>query len=157
MFVLEQEEYQREGIEWSFIDFGMDLAACIELIEKVIVQNRAWKPDAAAILIQEAITACPTLNWYVFVCFSICSLTLQFNGFNQLCINYANEKLQQYFNHHMFILEQEEYEREGIKWQFIDFGLDLQPTIDLIEKVLTLQKLISPLIAQSSTMHSYHR
>ncbi len=35
MFVLEQEEYTREGIEWAFIDFGMDLAACIELIEKV--------------------------------------------------------------------------------------------------------------------------
>ena len=35
MFVLEQEEYQREGIEWAFIDFGMDLLACIELIEKV--------------------------------------------------------------------------------------------------------------------------
>lgn len=35
MFVLEQEEYTREGIEWVFIDFGLDLAACIELIEKV--------------------------------------------------------------------------------------------------------------------------
>jgi myosin heavy subunit len=35
MFVLEQEEYKKEGIDWAFIDFGMDLLACIELIEKV--------------------------------------------------------------------------------------------------------------------------
>lgn len=35
MFVLEQEEYKREGIAWTFIDFGLDLQACIELIEKV--------------------------------------------------------------------------------------------------------------------------
>lgn len=63
------------------------------------------------------------------------------NSFEQFCINYANEKLQQEFNQHVFKLEQEEYMREQIDWTFIDFS-DNQPCIDLIEGKLGILSLL---------------
>lgn len=56
----------------------------------------------------------------------------EWNTFEQLCINYANEKLQRHFNQHMLEVEQEEYTKEGIDWKHIDF-LDNQQCLDLIE------------------------
>ena len=57
-----------------------------------------------------------------------------FNGYEQLSINFVNEKLQQFFNHHMFVVEQEEYISEGIDWQMVDFGMDLAACIIMFEK-----------------------
>jgi myosin-5 len=59
--------------------------------------------------------------------------SFEVNSFEQLCINYCNESLQQQFNWHIFTLEQREYEKEGISWLFISFP-DNQDVLDLIEK-----------------------
>ncbi|XP_054612287.1 unconventional myosin-Vb isoform X2 [Dunckerocampus dactyliophorus] len=67
--------------------------------------------------------------------------TFEVNSFEQFCINYANEKLQQQFNSHVFKLEQEEYMKEQIPWTLIDFH-DNQPCIDLIEARLGVLDLL---------------
>merc|ERR1719411_2217105 len=58
----------------------------------------------------------------------------EYNGFEQISINFVNEKLQQFFNHHMFVVEQEEYVKEGIDWVMVDFGMDLAACIIMFEK-----------------------
>merc|ERR1712113_694773 len=58
----------------------------------------------------------------------------EYNGFEQISINFVNEKLQQFFNHHMFVVEQEEYVKEGIDWEMVDFGMDLAAAIIMFEK-----------------------
>uniref|UniRef100_A0A803VYL4 Myosin VB n=1 Tax=Ficedula albicollis TaxID=59894 RepID=A0A803VYL4_FICAL len=67
--------------------------------------------------------------------------TFEVNSFEQFCINYANEKLQQQFNSHVFKLEQEEYMKEEISWTLIEF-YDNQPCIDLIEAKLGILDLL---------------
>merc|ERR1719328_254334 len=67
---------------------------------------------------------------------------LDIAGFEQISINFVNEKLQQFFNHHMFVVEQEEYVAEGIDWAMVDFGMDLAACIIMFEKPMGIWAIL---------------
>ena len=66
----------------------------------------------------------------------------EYNGFEQISINFVNEKLQQFFNHHMFVVEQQEYVNEGIDWAMVDFGMDLAACIIMFEKPMGIWAIL---------------
>merc|ERR1712045_345283 len=66
----------------------------------------------------------------------------EYNGFEQISINFVNEKLQQFFNHHMFVVEQEAYVAEGIDWAMVDFGMDLAACIIMFEKPMGIWAIL---------------
>merc|ERR1711881_304821 len=66
----------------------------------------------------------------------------EYNGFEQISINFVNEKLQQFFNHHMFVAEQEEYVAEGLDWPMVDFGMDAAACINMFEKPMGIWAIL---------------
>merc|ERR1719266_2582445 len=66
----------------------------------------------------------------------------EYNGFEQISINFVNEKLQQFFNHTMFVVEQEEYVAEGVEWAPVDFGMDAAACITMFEKPMGIWAIL---------------
>merc|ERR1712238_21286 len=66
----------------------------------------------------------------------------EYNGFEQISINFVNEKLQQFFNFTMFVVEQEEYVAEGIEWAPVDFGMDAAACITMFEKPMGIWAIL---------------
>ncbi|KAJ8542159.1 hypothetical protein K7X08_017025 [Anisodus acutangulus] len=118
-----------EGIIIKALDCGAAVAGRDTLAKTVYAQLFDWLVEK----INRSVGQDPdsqiqigVLDIYGFECFKQ-------NSFEQFCINFANEKLQQHFNEHVFKMEQEEYQKEEINWSYIEF-IDNQDVLDLIEK-----------------------
>ncbi|KAJ8767312.1 hypothetical protein K2173_017356 [Erythroxylum novogranatense] len=119
----------REGNIVKALDCNAAIASRDTLAKTVYSRLFDWLVDK----INRSVGQDPTsqiqiglLDIYGFECF-------KHNSFEQFCINFANEKLQQHFNEHVFKMEQEEYRKEEINWSYIEF-IDNQDVLDLIEK-----------------------
>ncbi|KAL8501897.1 hypothetical protein ACS0TY_021134 [Phlomoides rotata] len=119
----------REGIIIKALDSSAAVAGRDALAKTVYARLFDWlvqKINRSVGQDRESKMQIGVLDIYGFECFKT-------NSFEQFCINFANEKLQQHFNEHVFKMEQEEYQREEINWSYIEF-IDNQDVLDLIEK-----------------------
>ncbi|KAL5698272.1 hypothetical protein ACHQM5_029334 [Ranunculus cassubicifolius] len=119
----------REGLIVKALDCNGAIASRDALAKTVYARLFDWlveKINSSVGQDKESKAQIGVLDIYGFECFKN-------NSFEQFCINFANEKLQQHFNEHVFKMEQEEYTKEEINWSYIDF-VDNQDVLDLIEK-----------------------
>ncbi|XP_052210174.1 myosin-15 isoform X2 [Diospyros lotus] len=119
----------REGIIIKALDCNAAVASRDALAKTVYARLFDWlveKINRSVGQDKDSRVQIGVLDIYGFECF-------RNNSFEQFCINFANEKLQQHFNEHVFKMEQEEYRKEEINWSYIEF-IDNQDVLDLIEK-----------------------
>ncbi|CAI8606062.1 unnamed protein product [Vicia faba] len=119
----------REGNIIKALDCNAAVARRDTLAKTVYARLFDWLVDKINMSVGQDINShmqIGVLDIYGFECFKN-------NSFEQFCINFANEKLQQHFNEHVFKMEQEEYGKEEINWSYIEF-VDNQDVLDLIEK-----------------------
>ncbi|XP_047321544.1 myosin-15 [Impatiens glandulifera] len=119
----------REGIIVKALDHNAAVASRDALAKTIYSRLFDWLVEKINRSIgqdQSSKMQIGVLDIYGFECFKS-------NSFEQFCINFANEKLQQHFNEHVFKMEQEEYQKEEINWSYIEF-IDNQDVLDLIEK-----------------------
>ncbi|KAF5936449.1 hypothetical protein HYC85_027578 [Camellia sinensis] len=119
----------REGIIVKALDCNAAVASRDALAKTIYARLFDWlveKINRSVGQDKDSQIQIGVLDIYGFECFKN-------NSFEQFCINFANEKLQQHFNEHVFKMEQEEYQKEEINWSYIEF-IDNQDVLDLIEK-----------------------